>query len=177
MKKNLVFVSVLEAAFALFFSIVLFCGCSVERLSLDEYKSETKAAVTGWLDALSDWSGFVGKYIMVNGEDMSFEETQKNKGGLEQKLLKIEDALDKIDKIGNPPEEYDELHQKLKKGVSIEREWLKYHREMISAKSEAEYNAAGDKVTELVNRTVNESLPRAYLELVHQFNSGENGDT
>lgn len=164
-------------AFALIFSIVLFCGCSVERLSLDEYKSETKAAVTEWLDAISDWSGFVGKYVIVNGEDMSFEQTQKNKGGLEQKLLKVEDALDKIDKIGNPPEEYDELHRKLKNGVSIERKWLKYQREMNNAKTETEYSAAGDKVTELVNETADESLPHAYLELIHQFNSGEDQDT
>ena len=162
---------VFGAAFALIFSIVLFCGCSAKRLSLDEYKSETEAAVTGWIDAVSDWAGFVGKYVMVNGEDMSFEEMQKNKGGLEQKLLKVEDALDKIDKIGNPPEEFDELHQKLKKGVSKEREWVKLQREMNNAKTEAEYNAAGDKIEKLVSG--DDTLPMVYFELVKKWKAAE----
>lgn len=162
---------VLGAAFALIFSIVLFCGCSAERLSLDEYKSETEAAVKEWFGAIGDWAGFIGKYVMVNGEDMSFEETQKNKGGLEQKLLKVEDALNKIDKIGNPPEEYDELHQKLKKGVSKEREWVKLQREMNNAQSETEYLAAGDKIEKLVSG--DDSLPMVYIELVKKWKSAE----
>ncbi len=160
-----------EAAFALIFSIMLFCSCSAARLSLDEYRSETEAAVTGWFGAISDWAGFVGKYVMVNGEDMSFEETQKNKGGLEQKLLKVEDALDKIDKIGDPPEEYDELHRKLKNGVSKEREWVKLQREMNNAKSEAEYSAAGDKIEKLVSG--DDTLPMVYLELVKKWKAAE----
>lgn len=162
---------VLSLIITLVLPITLLCGCSVERLSLDEYKSETEAAVTGWIDALSDWADFVGKYVMVNGEDMSFEEMQKNKGGLEQKLLKVEDALDKIDKIGNPPEEYDELHRKLKNGVSIERKWLKYQREMNNAKTEAEYSAAGDKIQKLVSG--DDTLPMAYLELVKKWKAAE----
>ncbi len=169
---------VLSLIAALILPITLLCGCSAKRLTADEYKTEMQTAVSDWLKTVADWSAYCADNIMVetsdNSYDMEFQKMQNHKPEMEKKLDAVEDALDKIDKVDRPPAEYDDLHKQIKNGVSIERKWLKYQREMVSAKSADKFKAAGDKVSELVNETTDESLPRAYLELIHQFNSDEN---
>jgi len=166
---------VLSLIIALILPIVMLCGCSAKRLTADEYKTEMQTAVSDWLETLTDWSAYCADNIMVETSDdsyeMEFQKMQEHKPKMKKKLDAVEDALDAIEKIGRPPAEYDDLHKQIKNGVSIERKWLKYQREMVSAKNTDKFKAASDKVTELVNETTDESLPHAYLELIHQFNS------
>lgn len=160
---------------ALVMAAVLLCGCSAKRLTADEYKTGMKTAISDWIRTVTDWSAYCAENIAVetsdNSYELEFQKMQKHKSEMEKKLDAVEDALDKIDKVGAPPAEYDDLHKQIENGVSIERKWLEYQREMVSAKSAEEFNAAGDKVTKLVDETTDESLPHAYTELIRQFNS------
>ncbi len=173
----------LSVIIALILPITLLCGCSAKRLTADEYKTEMQTAVSDWLKTVADWSAYCAKNIMVetsdNSYDMEFQKMQEHKPEMEKKLDAVEDSLNKIDKVGRPPAEYDDLHKQIKNGVSIEQKWLKYQREMVSAKSAEKFKAAGDKVEELVNETADESLPNVYFEMVKQWNadSGEDWNT
>ncbi len=166
---------------ALVMAAMLLCGCSEKRITADEYKTEMQTAVSDWLKTVADWSAYCADNIMVetsdNSYDMEFQKMREHKPEMEKKLDAVEDALNKIDTVGRPPAEYDDLHKQIKNGVSIERKWLKYQREMVSAQSADTFKAAGDKVSKLVDETTDESLPRAYLELIHQFNGGEERNT
>ena len=148
----------------------MLCGCSAKRLTLEEYKTEVSAAVPEWTEAMMGWSAFAATAVIDDDNEIEFEKLQKHKATLEEKLRVIEKALDKIDKIGNPPEEYDEFHKKLKNAVSIERKWLKYQREMVSAKSESECKKAEDKVAKLLENT-DDTLPVVYVEMSSKWNN------
>lgn len=154
----------LAVVLAVILPITLLCGCSVERLTLEEYKTEVSAAVPEWVKDITGWSAFVATAVIDDDNEIEFEKLQKNKATLEEKLRVIEKALDKIEAIGNPPEEYDELHKKLKNAVSIERKWLKYQREMISAKNESDCKAAEKKIEKLLENT-DDTLPLVYVEM------------
>ena len=164
----------MKKVFALFIAVVLIlplCGCSVgERLTLEEYKTEVSAAVPEWTRAMAGWAAFAATNIIDDDNEIEFEKMRKYKATLEEELCVIEKALDKIDKIGNPPEEYDELHKKMKNAVSIERKWLKYQRELISAKSQSDCEAAEKKIEKLVENT-NDTLLPVYVEMRRKWKS------
>lgn len=166
------------AVFAVLLPITLLCGCSVERLTLDEYKTELEAAFKGWTGAVLEWANFSSKNVFKNPENPDFDELCKNRAGLEQKILQVESALDEFDKLGNPPEEYDELHQKLKNGVSIEREWLKIQRGINESQTKEEYLAKlksaetfFDKYGSSLENPV--TLPMVYAAIVLKQKSAE----
>lgn len=149
---------------ALILPIVMLCGCSGERLTLEEYKTEVSAAVPEWTKAMMGWSAFMATSVIDDNNEIELEKVKKHKATLEEKLRVIKKALDKIDKIGNPPEEYDELHKKMKDAVSIERKWLKYQRELMSAKSQSDCKAAEKKIEKLLENT-DDTLPLVYVEM------------
>ncbi|MGN0640919.1 MAG: hypothetical protein ACI4JT_08195 [Oscillospiraceae bacterium] len=168
----------LAAVFAVFLPITLLCGCSVERLTLDEYKTELDAAFKGWTGAVLEWADFSSKNVFKDPENPDFDELCKNRAGLEQKILQVESAIDEFDKLGNPPEEYDELHQKLKNGVSIEREWLKIQRGINESQTKEEYLAKlksaetfFDKYDSSFENPV--TLPMVYAAIVIKQKSAE----
>ncbi|MGN0669002.1 MAG: hypothetical protein ACI4JZ_00495 [Oscillospiraceae bacterium] len=132
----------IAAVLAVILPITLLCGCSVKRLTLEEYKTELDAAFKGWTGAVLEWADFGSKNVFKDTENPDFDELCKNRAGLELKILRVESALDEFDKLGNPPAEYDELHNKLKNGVSIEREWLKIQRGINNSQTKEEYLAA-----------------------------------
>lgn len=161
-------------------SILLFCGCSGDRLSLEEYKTASEAAFKGWITAATDWADFAGKNIMNDDRNAEFGKVRENRDALEQKLLKVEAALDELDKLGNPPAEYDELHKKLKNGVSIEREWLKIQREMINSQTFEQYSGICEKAETFFDKYDSsldnpETLPAVYVAMVRKWNSAQSG--
>ncbi len=165
----------LSVIIALILPITLLCGCSAKQLTADEYKTEMDAAFRGWLKTVTGYAAYYSNTIMAGATDASydkeFEKTQEYKSELKKKLNDVEDALDKIDKVGNPPAEYADLHEQLKNGVSIEREWLSLQREMLSTESEEEFHEIGDKINKLLDDTVDESLPTVYVKIYSQWKS------
>ena len=163
---------------ALILPIMLLCGCSGERLSLEEYTTAAEAAFRGWTAAIWDWADFGAKTVLKDAENPDFDELCKNRAGLELKILKVEEALDELDKLGNPPVEYDDLHKKLKNGISIEREWLKIQRGINSSQTEEKYLAAlkeaetfYDKYDSSFENPV--TLPYVYGAIVIKWKSAE----
>ena len=168
----------LAAVLAVILPITLLCGCSVERLTLDGYKTELDAAFKGWTGAVLDWADFGSKNVFKDPENPDFDELCKNRAGLKQKIMQVESALDEFDKLGNPPEEFDELHNKLKNGVSIEREWLKIQRGINNSQTKEEYLTAlknaetfFDKYDSSLENPV--TLPMVYAAIVIKWKSAE----
>lgn len=166
------------AVFAVILPITLLCGCSVKRLTLDEYKTELEAAFKGWTGAVLEWAEFSAKNVFKDPENPDFDELCKNRAGLELKIVKVESALDEFDKVGNPPEEFDELHNKLKNGVSIEHEWLKIQRGINASQTKEDYLAALKKAETFFDKYDSSlenpvTLPMAYAAIVIKQNSAE----
>lgn len=166
------------AFFAVILPITLLCGCSVKRLTLDEYKTELDAAFKGWTGAVSEWAVFGSKNVFKDPENPDFDELCKNRAGLELKIIQVDSALDEFDKLGNPPEEFDELHNKLKNAVGIEREWLKIQRKINDSQTKEEYLAAlknaetfFDKYDSSLENPV--TLPMVYAAIVIKQKSAE----
>ena len=159
---------------ALILPITLVCGCSANRLTADEYQDEVISNVKNWFKVMDDWTYYCIDNIMVEGEDgtydYSFEKIPEPKSELEKKLNAVEDALDKIDKIGKPPAEYEDFHKKLKNGVSLERKWCSLQQDLLSAKSEEEFNAANKAIEDHLDSTSDVSLPQVYIEVITKWN-------
>lgn len=132
----------LAVVLAVILPITLLCGCSVERLTLEEYKTEVEAAYKGWMEAVWERAEFGSKNVFKDPDNPDFDALCKNRAGLEQKILQVDTALDEFDKLGNPPAEYDELHNKLKNAVAIEREWVKTLLGITDSQTKEEYLAA-----------------------------------
>ena len=166
------------AVFAVILPITLLCGCSVKRLTLDEYKTELEAAFKGWKGAVLEWAEVSAKNVFKDPENPDFDELCKNRAGLELKIVKVESALDEFDKVGNPPEEFDELHNKLKNGVSIEHEWLKIQRGINASQTKEDYLAALKKAETFFDKYDSSlenpvTLPMVYAAIVIKQNSAE----
>ncbi len=164
----------LSVIIALILPIVLLCGCSAKQLTADEYQDEVISTVKNWYKAMDDWSTFCIDNVTVENEAgnyvYSFEKLLGYKSELKKKFNAVEDALDKIDKVGKPPAEYDEFHKKLKNGVSIEREWLSLQRDLLSAKSEEEFYATNEEILAHIDSTTDVSLSKVYIEEAIQWN-------
>ncbi len=159
--------------------ITLLCGCSAKQLTADEYRDEVIAAFKDWDKAMDDWAHYCIDNVMVEGKDdtydYSFEKMPEHKSELKKKLNAVEDALDKIDKVGDPPTEYSDFHKKLKNGVSLDRIRIDLHREIFSAESEEDFNAAIKAANEHVDSTTDVSLSQVFIEIITQWdvNVGE----
>ncbi len=164
---------VLSLIIALILPITLLCGCSAKQLTADEYQDEVISNVKNWFNVMNDWV-FCSDNVMVETADksyeMDFDKTREHKSELKKQLNAVEKALDKIDKIGNPPAEYDDFHKQLKNGVSLERKWLSLQREALSARSEEEFKAAAKAIEDHVDSTANDALPKIYLEEIKNWN-------
>ncbi len=112
--------------------------------------------------------------VMVENEAgnyvYSFEKLPGHESELKKRFNAVEDALDKIDKVGKPPAEYDDFHQKLKNGVSLERKWLSLQRDLLSARSEEEFYAANEEILAHIDSTTDVSLSKVYIEEAIQWN-------
>lgn len=165
---------VLSLIIALILPITLLCGCSAKRLTADEYQNEVISNVKNWYKAIDDWGDYSINNVMVENEDgnyvYSFEKMPEHKSELKKKFNAVEDALDKIDKVGKPPEEYDDFHKKLKNGVSLERKWLSLQRDLLSARSEEEFYATNEEIVAHIDSTSDVSLSRVYIEEAIEWN-------
>lgn len=159
MKKRLVCVLL-----AVVLPVSLLCGCSAERLSVEEYWAETETAFKDYTASVNDWAFYYAEYVMADGEEGEYALFQENKDGIEQRLTIIGERLDAIEQIGNPPEEYDELHRRLMNDVKTDRKWLDHWFDACSADSEAEFRRATEKAAELVSAT-DDTLPSTYIEM------------
>ncbi len=165
---------VLSLIIALILPIVMLCGCSAKQLTADEYQDEVISNVKNWFKAMDDWVIYCSDNVIVETADksyeMDFDKAREHKSELKKTLNSVEDALDKIDKIGNPPAEYADFHKQLKNGVSLERKWLSLQRETLSARSEEEFKAAAKAIEDHVDSTADDALPKIYLEEIKNWN-------
>ncbi len=162
---------VLSLIIALILPITLLCGCSAKQLTGDEYQDEVIAVYKDWGKAVDDWGAYWSENIMTETPDRQydteFQKIQEHKPELEKILNSAEDALDKIDKIGNPPAEpvYEDLNEQLKNSILIERDWLSLQREVISVSSVDEYKAAIDNFTTHAKETIGKDLSTVYFKM------------
>lgn len=157
---------------AVLLPILLLCGCSVQRLSLEEYRTEMESAFKGWSSSVVEWAAIYAEYVMINGEDGEYAAFQENKALIRQKLDVIDERLDAIEKVGLPPEEYDEMHRRLMSGVRTEREWLDYWYKACSANSETDFRSASGKAAEIATET-EDTLPSVYMEMHMKLKYGD----
>lgn len=166
---------------ALILPIMLLCGCSEKQLTGDEYQDAVIAAYKDWGKPVDDMAAYWTENIMTKTPDrqydIEFQKIQKHKSELEKIHDAEEDALDKFDKIGNPPAEpvYEDLNEQLKNSILIEREMLRLDRMIISANSVDEYKAAVDSFTAYSNKNMGKSLPSVYFNMAMEW--GVNGNT
>lgn len=162
---------VLSLIIALVLPITLLCGCSARQLTGEEYQDEVIAADKDFNKAVDDWGDYWSKNILTETPDrqydIEFQKIQKHKPELEKIINSMEDALDKFDKIGNPPAEpvYEDLNEQLKNSILIDREKLRLDREVISAKSVDEYKAAVDNFTAHANATIGKDLSTVIFKM------------
>ncbi len=165
---------VLSLIIALILPITLLCGCSAKQLTADEYQDEVISNVKNWFKAMDDWVIYCSDNVIVETADksyeMDFDKAREHKSELKKQLNAVEKALDKIDKIGNPPAEYDDFHKQLKNGVSLERRWLSLQRDLLSARSEEEFYATNEEILAHIDSTTDVSLSKVYIEEAIQWN-------
>lgn len=157
------------AVLAVILPVLILCGCSVDRLSVEEYWAETETAFKDWTASVNDWAFYYAEYVMTDGEDSEYAHFQECKDDIRHKLTIIGERLDVIEQIGTPPEEFDELHRRLMDDVKVERKWLNCWFDACSADSEAEFRSATEKAAELVSTTDDDTLPSTYIAMYMQM--------
>lgn len=140
---------------ALVLPVVLLCGCSSgKRLTLEEYETSLSDAYFEWSGADREKGQFEAEHIVDDNYKDDFDKVVQNRAALEQKIDKVELALDEFDKLGNPPAEFSKLHKKLKNAVAIEREWLEIQREQYRAETKEQFDELGEKEREFCEKNI-----------------------
>ncbi len=148
----------------LFIPLLLFCGCNNEsaqpRLTVEEYDETTEKA---WNEYRDDGYMTLVNISVETGDD--FSKMQERKDDILTACDKMDAALEKFADI-NPPAEYQELHDKLLKGIEDEKRWNEYRRKGFSAETEEEAEEYFDKLSEELDAMDSkETFPHIYLEI------------
>lgn len=97
--------------------------------------------------------------------DNDFDKLKEINGEILEAHDNIKAALDKFSAL-IPPDEYQELHQKLINGTEMEKRWLELQKSAYCAETEEEANEICDKIVEEMDNTpVNDLFPSVYVKI------------
>lgn len=141
------------------------CNNNTPRLTVEEY---SEAMDKAWSQYRDNGYGEFIKVSLETGND--FSEMQEKKAEILAACDKMDADLEEFEKI-NPPEEYQELHDRLLKSIEDEKRWDEYRRKGFSASTEKEANEYFDKIAEEVTAASRETFPSIYLEIHKKLNN------
>jgi len=175
---------VLPLMIALILPIVMLCGCSMgERLSPEEYNFAMINAWQKYITSCTDMAPYLPpEPFEATAENVSI--IQSNSAKLKECLDKREEALNDFKEM-NPPEEYEELHKKLIKGINTrEKEQLALLRKLVKAKTPddiSDYNEEMERMSaELTPEDsaflTGTTFPSVYVQIIMKLNGNKIGE-
>lgn len=141
--------------------VFILCGCnsSSERLTREEYKTAVKAAWTEFAGGTNDWIS------SSNSIGEGFDEYKAAKDALQAACDRTVKGLNMFFEI-KPPEEFEEIHNKLLGAAEDEKRWASYREQSFKADSKEESDKILDKLAEEINSmSLEDLLPDIYMKL------------
>lgn len=171
---------VLSLIIALILPTVMLCGCSPEqekRLSPEEYRTRMESAWDKYLNSMLDLIDL----IPLEVDEQSVKTLQENAEKAESALKMREQSLNEFKEI-NPPEKYEELHQKLMKAADAwEYEQLELYRRLFKVQSLQELEEINKRFSEHTNETAaadfssSTTFPMVYLQIIKELSADNVG--
>ncbi len=163
---------------ALILPITLLCGCSSGgRLSPEEYKVRMEGAWDKYLNSMLDLIDL----IPLEVDEQSVKTLQDNAGKAESALKMREQSLNEFKEI-NPPEKYEELHQKLMKAAEAwEYEQLELYRRLFKVQSLEELKEINKRFSEHASETPtadfnsSTTFPMVYFQIIKELTADNVG--
>lgn len=165
---------------ALIILITLLCGCSSEqekRLSPEEYKTRMEGAWDKYLNSMLDLIDL----IPLEVDEQSVKTLQENAEKAESALKMREQSLSEFKEI-NPPEKYEELHQKLMKAADDwEYEQLELYRKLFKVQSLEELEEINKRFSEHTSEITasdfssGTTFPVVYLQIIKELSADNIG--
>lgn len=148
--------------------MLMLSGCGARMTKLDYYNEtwrcweiyrDTNTELTG---GLSTKDALLPNFRLGNAEDIA---------RLTEIIDRRDKALKDIEKL-NPPKEYKDQHQKLVKGIKAEYKWDKAVLGLADAKTEADRDKVGEKVTAALDSlNWEEYFPSVYVKMHGELKS------
>lgn len=154
---------------AVIIPIMLLSGCASgeKRLTAEEYKAAVEGAWDKYINSMLD----LIEITPLTVDEAALKEFAEN-AEKAQPALKMREQSFREFKAINPPEKYEELHERLIAAMDAwEYEQLELHRKMFEVKTLDELREITDRIAEHAENSTGDAFPMVYILVAKQLSA------
>ncbi len=154
---------------AVIIPIMLLSGCASgeKRLTAEEYKAAVEGAWDKYINSMLD----LIEITPLTVDEAALKEFAEN-AEKAQPALKMREQSFREFKAINPPEKYEELHERLIAAMDAwEYEQLELHRKMFEVKTLDELREITDRIAKHAENSTGDTFPMVYILVAKQLSA------